>query len=267
MAPSYHLPASIRYEQAHFGRTDIHTLISCTLFVYGFPSFPLWSGTQNDYKNLCLEIEKLMFNMHAVAKEAEAKGHTIPTRNTGASTSTSTASNLDSSSISSSESIEKKHADRTVATSSTTTSSSFSSSPKSSSSSTSTSTSSSTSQQLPEDNSPPLPIFTVRTVLSGSPAAAAGLQPGDAILAFGPVSRASVAAAHARDPSLSFAQTATRSVGLAVRESVGVPMRILIARQTTTSPASERPVEVSLTPQTWSGTGLLGCEVVPVAGI
>ena len=89
------------------------------------------------------------------------------------------------------------------------------------------------------------PFASVESVAEGSPALSAGLAIGDLILQFGAVDRTN-------EPWLGLA-----AVGELVAARVGTPIDVVVER------AGERCV-MALTPQTWSGRGLLGCHIVPV---
>jgi len=87
-------------------------------------------------------------------------------------------------------------------------------------------------------------VVRVETVTAQSPAAAAGLQPGDLIVSFHGI-RAPV-------------QGPLTLIGECVRDHVGQPLRLVVRRN--------RDLQLlTLTPDHWAGPGLLGCRVVPAA--
>jgi 26S proteasome non-ATPase regulatory subunit 9 len=81
-------------------------------------------------------------------------------------------------------------------------------------------------------------LFRVSSVSAGSPAATAGLTVGTLVLNFGPVQAADL-----------------RLVAAHVRDNVGQPVPLRIVR------AGGRAEDATLTPQSWSGSGLLGCTL------
>ena len=126
------------------------------------------------------------------------------------------------------------------------------------------------------------PVFTVRMVLPDSPAAAAGLMERDEIVAFGDITCSSVQtalreanASRSGDEPTTFAKIAMQMVSNLVRSHVNRPIALQVLRpeeNLANAPAFVTPqhnddgtLTLSLTPQTWSGRGLLGCEVVPIA--
>ncbi|KAG2452197.1 hypothetical protein HYH02_003228 [Chlamydomonas schloesseri] len=120
-----------------------------------------------------------------------------------------------------------------------------------------------------------MPFALVDEVSEGSPAAAAGLQVGDLLCAFGEVSGAAPAAEDgaATSSSSSLSEAATASTASA---PASVPSALLLQRVAGVLGASEgravaatvlrqgAPLAVSLTPQRWSGRGLLGCHLKPL---
>mmetsp|Transcript_47345 Transcript_47345/g.153854 ORF Transcript_47345/g.153854 Transcript_47345/m.153854 type:complete len:431 (-) Transcript_47345:154-1446(-) len=87
-------------------------------------------------------------------------------------------------------------------------------------------------------------MCTVGNVYPGSPAATAGLRTGDSIIAFGPLLHAGF-------------RGVSESIVPAVKASVGRPIDVVVVRMG--EGAQVQQLALTLTPQTWSGGGLLGC--------
>ena len=104
-------------------------------------------------------------------------------------------------------------------------------------------------EQLPcldDQQSVPQALCRVGAVYAHSPAHAAGLKAGDALLAIGPIRHAG------------FVSVGETIVPL-VKSHVGRPLDVVVARgQAGPSP---RHVGLTLTPAEWSGKGLLGCAL------
>lgn len=95
---------------------------------------------------------------------------------------------------------------------------------------------------------PPRPAFAkVDEVSPNSPAADAGLQLNDEIIAFGDVSL--------RDYPTP--RDTLAALPALLRSHVGSQLEVIVRRV-------EEIVTLQLTPRQWSGNGLLGCHVVPV---
>eukprot|EP00698_Gefionella_okellyi_P003892 TRINITY_DN13606_c0_g1_i1.p1 TRINITY_DN13606_c0_g1~~TRINITY_DN13606_c0_g1_i1.p1 ORF type:complete len:237 (-),score=39.32 TRINITY_DN13606_c0_g1_i1:60-743(-) len=90
-----------------------------------------------------------------------------------------------------------------------------------------------------------VPFATVNTVSDDSPAKAAGLFPADRVIQFGDV--------HAAN------HNKLQRVAEVVRGSINKPISVTVLRG-----AKAELVQVQLTPQTWSGQGLLGCHLLPM---
>jgi 26S proteasome regulatory subunit N4 len=88
------------------------------------------------------------------------------------------------------------------------------------------------------------PMARVESVASASPAASAGLQTNDAILAFGPITE-----------SLHDISDLVRS---AAADQVVIELRVLRGSDVNDS------ILLQLKPRPWNGRGLLGCHIVPV---
>jgi len=88
-------------------------------------------------------------------------------------------------------------------------------------------------------------LCTVGTVYPQSPAAQAGLRTGDSVVAFGPVQ-------HEEYKGVS------ESIVPVVKASVGKPIDVVVVRIDDTS-SQVQQAQLTLTPQKWSGAGLLGC--------
>lgn len=86
------------------------------------------------------------------------------------------------------------------------------------------------------------PIVVVNLVSPNSPAEEAGIQVRDKILAFG-----SITASNFKDLA---------QIGELVKSSQNQQVRIKVKRDNKTD-------ELILVPKTWSGRGLLGCNIVP----
>jgi S1-C subfamily serine protease len=90
-----------------------------------------------------------------------------------------------------------------------------------------------------------VPMCTVGVVYPHSPAKAAGLCAGDAVLSFGAVRLADF---------VSVGET----LAPMVKEHVGKPISVVVSR---VEDGSEAHVGLRLTPDTWSGKGLRGCSL------
>jgi 26S proteasome non-ATPase regulatory subunit 9 len=88
-----------------------------------------------------------------------------------------------------------------------------------------------------------LTFARIDLVDDNSPASAAGLQVGDEIVQFGSVSNANF--------------TGMQSIASIVQHSQGKSLPVLVRR-------NGLSVRLSVTPNTWSGRGLLGCHIVPI---
>ncbi|XP_030000050.1 26S proteasome non-ATPase regulatory subunit 9 [Sphaeramia orbicularis] len=89
----------------------------------------------------------------------------------------------------------------------------------------------------------PPPFARVDTVTQGSPACGAGLRVGDELTEFGSVN------------SENFQNL--QNIASVVQHSEGKPLRVMVIR-------GGQRVHMTLTPQRWSGRGLLGCNIVPI---
>lgn len=89
----------------------------------------------------------------------------------------------------------------------------------------------------------PSPFAQVDAVTQGSPASGAGLQVGDEVIVFG-----SVTAGNFQN---------LQNIASVVQHSEGKPLRVVVIR-------NGQKAVMSLTPQRWSGRGLLGCNIVPI---
>ncbi|XP_072921674.1 26S proteasome non-ATPase regulatory subunit 9 [Hemitrygon akajei] len=99
-------------------------------------------------------------------------------------------------------------------------------------------------QERLQQESRVLPAFAkVDTVSPGSPASMSGLQVGDEIVEFGSVN------------TQNFQNL--QNIAKVVQHSEGKPISITVTR-------NGQNVHLSLTPQRWSGRGLLGCNIVPL---
>lgn len=94
------------------------------------------------------------------------------------------------------------------------------------------------------------PFAKVNSVVASSPAATAGLKPGDKITRFGDVDWMN------HDKLSKVAQT--------VQQSEGVAITVKVIRPAATG-AGEQRLEMQLTPRhNWGGRGMLGCHLLPL---
>ncbi|XP_068461448.1 26S proteasome non-ATPase regulatory subunit 9 [Clinocottus analis] len=89
----------------------------------------------------------------------------------------------------------------------------------------------------------PPPFARVDAVTQGSPACGAGLRVGDEVIEFGSVN------------TKNFQNL--QNIASVVQHSDGKPLRVTVIRD-------GQKAQMSLTPQRWSGRGLLGCNIVPI---
>ncbi|XP_018523910.1 26S proteasome non-ATPase regulatory subunit 9 [Lates calcarifer] len=89
----------------------------------------------------------------------------------------------------------------------------------------------------------PPPFARVDAVTQGSPASGAGLRVGDEVTEFGSVNPENF--------------QNLQNIAAVVQHSEGKPLRVTVIRD-------GQSVQMSLTPQRWSGRGLLGCNIVPI---
>ncbi|XP_063423987.1 26S proteasome non-ATPase regulatory subunit 9-like [Mytilus trossulus] len=87
------------------------------------------------------------------------------------------------------------------------------------------------------------PFLEVNKVDDGSPASTAQLQEGDKILQFGSITAENF--------------KSLQDIASVVQHSKGKPLTLTVSRSNT-------DLRLSLTPNTWSGKGLLGCNIVPL---
>ncbi|XP_033726761.1 26S proteasome non-ATPase regulatory subunit 9-like [Pecten maximus] len=87
------------------------------------------------------------------------------------------------------------------------------------------------------------PFAEVDRVDEGSPASEAGLKVGDAILEFGSIT------------AIKF--QSLQNIASVVQHSKDNALKVIVRRNNTDK-------SLNLTPKTWSGRGLLGCNIVPV---
>lgn len=93
------------------------------------------------------------------------------------------------------------------------------------------------------------PFAKINTVAPGSPAASAGLQPGDLIRNFGYVDAAN--------------HDQLKKVAECVQASAGQDVLVKISRPS--AAPSQRELQLTLVPrQGWGGRGLLGCHILPL---
>ncbi|XP_030273463.1 26S proteasome non-ATPase regulatory subunit 9 [Sparus aurata] len=89
----------------------------------------------------------------------------------------------------------------------------------------------------------PPPFARVDAVTQGSPACGAGLRVGDEVIEFGSVNTGNF--------------QNLQNIASVVQHSEGKPLRVTVIRD-------GQKAQMSLTPQRWSGRGLLGCNIVPL---
>uniref|UniRef100_A0A8C7CWC4 26S proteasome non-ATPase regulatory subunit 9 n=2 Tax=Oncorhynchus kisutch TaxID=8019 RepID=A0A8C7CWC4_ONCKI len=89
----------------------------------------------------------------------------------------------------------------------------------------------------------PSPFARVDAVSQGSPACQAGLRVNDEIIAFGSVN------------TRTFQNL--QNIASVVQHSEGKPLSVTVIR-------NGQKTQMGLTPQQWSGRGLLGCNIVPI---
>ncbi|XP_077985794.1 26S proteasome non-ATPase regulatory subunit 9-like [Glandiceps talaboti] len=97
-------------------------------------------------------------------------------------------------------------------------------------------------QPMETDSALPRPFAKIETVTPGSPAASGGLLVGDTVVKFGSVTTDNF-------------QTLL-NIAEVVKHGQGRPLSVLVIR-------NGELVHLGITPQTWSGRGLLGCNIVP----
>lgn len=90
---------------------------------------------------------------------------------------------------------------------------------------------------------PQTPFVVVNLVSPGSPAEEAGIQVRDLITSFGTIN------------ATNFKDLA--QIGELVKNSLNKQVRVKVKR-------NDKVEELQLTPKTWSGRGMLGCNIVPV---
>ncbi|KAL0979394.1 hypothetical protein UPYG_G00184510 [Umbra pygmaea] len=100
-----------------------------------------------------------------------------------------------------------------------------------------------TDSLMEEEVTLPCPFARVDDVSQGSPAFQAGLRVGDEIIAFGSVNTGNF--------------QNLQNIASVVQHSEGKPLSVTVIR-------SGQKAQMGLTPQQWSGRGLLGCNIVPI---
>ncbi|XP_030073591.1 26S proteasome non-ATPase regulatory subunit 9 [Microcaecilia unicolor] len=98
-------------------------------------------------------------------------------------------------------------------------------------------------EAMTQAESLPSAFAKVDTVTAGSPASMSGLQIGDEIIEFGSVNTSNF-------------QT-LQNIAIVVQHSEGKPLSVTVIRE-------GKKVHLGLTPQRWSGKGLLGCNIIPL---
>ncbi|KAJ3604205.1 hypothetical protein NHX12_028946 [Muraenolepis orangiensis] len=100
-----------------------------------------------------------------------------------------------------------------------------------------------TSLPSPAPAPAPSPFARVDGVTQGSPACLAGIRVGDEVIELGSVNTGNF--------------QNLQNIASVVQHSEGKPLRVSVIRD-------GKPTQMSLTPQKWSGRGLLGCNIVPI---
>ncbi|CAL8248559.1 unnamed protein product [Merluccius merluccius] len=98
-------------------------------------------------------------------------------------------------------------------------------------------------EAMEQDAPLPSPFARVEGISQDSPACRAGMRVGDEVVEFG-----SVNTGNFRN---------LQNIASVVQHSEGKPLRVSVIRD-------GKPTQMSLTPQQWSGRGLLGCNIVPI---
>jgi 26S proteasome regulatory subunit N4 len=96
---------------------------------------------------------------------------------------------------------------------------------------------------LGSDTSLLSPYAVIDEILPNSPASICGLQDGDKLIAFETIT------ANATNPLVLIPNV--------VRQNIGKPIPIIVRRH-------NEDVRIHLTPQVWSGRGVLGCHLTPI---
>ena len=97
---------------------------------------------------------------------------------------------------------------------------------------------------------PPRHFARIAQVAPGSPAEAAGLRPNDMLVRFGSITRDNF--------------HKLQDVATVVSHSKDTALTLIVVRDANGNGSGTwRELELTLTPQTWSGRGLLGCNIVP----
>ena len=127
-------------------------------------------------------------------------------------------------------------------------------------------------QALPPPVPPPVltPLARIDSVAPHSPAQRAGLQAGDLVLEFGPIRAANDNDNDDNDTDNDTDDFIMTALAQLVPRSVGQPLHIRVQRPTVllttganTGTTTTTIKTLSLTPQPWSGRGLIGCHIVP----
>ncbi|XP_026865123.1 26S proteasome non-ATPase regulatory subunit 9 [Electrophorus electricus] len=98
-------------------------------------------------------------------------------------------------------------------------------------------------ESMEQESSLPSPFARVDAVTQGSPAHQAGLLTGDEIIEFGSVNTSNF--------------QNLQNIASVVQHSEGKSLSVAVIRK-------GQKVHLGLTPQRWSGRGLLGCNIVPL---
>jgi 26S proteasome non-ATPase regulatory subunit 9 len=176
---------------------------------------------KTDYKTLSDDMEKSLFELHAILKK---KDEVAPPNVTGTTVSTTTST-----------------------TSTATPPSSSTPPPSSTNVPPSTTTFAGTAPSSMSSDVPmtDAPFAVVDDVSANSPASAAGLKVGDQLVQYGDVRRSGNGA------------NDLRAVTELTMRKIGQPIGVSVIR-------SQQTLSLSLTPQKWSGKGLLGCHIAPL---
>lgn len=101
------------------------------------------------------------------------------------------------------------------------------------------------------------PFAVVGRVAAGSPAAEAGILPGDAVIALGSLRGTSITIDGSGAP-IQIPAPRLEAVAAEVARSHGTALSVTVRRQ-----GVDAPLTLSLTPHEWAGQGLLGCLLLP----
>ncbi|XP_070551801.1 26S proteasome non-ATPase regulatory subunit 9-like [Ptychodera flava] len=99
-------------------------------------------------------------------------------------------------------------------------------------------------EKMETDSARPRPFAKIDTVSPGSPAAIGGLVSGDTLLKFGSVTTENF--------------RSLQNIAEVVQHSQRRPVSVTVIR-------NKELIHLGITPQPWSGRGLIGCNIVPLS--